>query len=72
MWFSDDYVLSTTSTDYTLNDAYAKHVNGTGFFGFSMVWDGVSPGATICMYFSNRNSNVYQRCIDDASFNNIQ
>lgn len=42
----------TTSNTYTFTGAYNKNSYGSSFFGFSLVWDGVSNGATICVYIT--------------------
>lgn len=51
-FFSNDYKLSTTSNTYTLGGAFGSHGGGSSFFGISLVWDGVSSGATICVFTS--------------------
>jgi len=52
IFFSPNYKLSTTSNTYTLSGAYSAHNYGSSFFGLSIVWDGVSSGATICVFIT--------------------
>lgn len=50
-FFSSDYELNTNAASYTLSGAYGAHdSSGNSFFGISIAWDGVSSGATICVY----------------------
>lgn len=49
-FFSTNYKLTTTSNTTTLSGAYTSHGGGSSFFGISLVWDGVSSGATICVF----------------------
>jgi len=50
-WFSSDYDVSTTSNTYTMGGAFGSHNSGGNrFFGLSLVWDGISSGAILCVY----------------------
>ena len=56
-FFSSDYELNTNAATYTLSNAYSSHVSSSNnFFGISVAWDGVSSGATICVYAYDGNT----------------